>query len=106
MASARRKVPAERDKFVERQIAGLAGAQHGVVSRRQLLALGISGSVIARRVDTGRLHTVHRGVYTVGHTVLGKHGRWIAAVLACGPHAALGYALPRRSGACAEATAR
>jgi len=34
---------------------------------------------------------VHSGVYAVGHPVLGYRGRWMAAVLACGPGAALGY---------------
>ena len=32
-----------------------------------------------------RLHRVHRGVYAVGHRRLTGHGRWMAAVLACGP---------------------
>ena len=35
---------------------------------------------------------IHRGVYAVGHTVLGLRGHWMAAVLACGPGAALSHA--------------
>jgi hypothetical protein len=35
--------------------------------------------------------TLHRGVYAVGHRVLTRHGRWMAAVLACGPTAALSH---------------
>jgi hypothetical protein len=31
-------------------------------------------------------------VYAVGHSVLGPDGRWMAAVLACGPHARLSHA--------------
>ena len=40
----------------------------------------------------GRLHAVHRGVYAVGHVVLGMEGRRWAAVLACEPGAALSHA--------------
>jgi hypothetical protein len=75
----------------DRTIATLAGRQHGVVSRRQLRAIGLSETAIDRRVARGRLHPVHRGVYAVGHRVLGVHGRWMAAVLACGPGAALSH---------------
>ena len=39
---------------------------------------------IERRVGAGRLHPLHRGVYAVGHTVLTKEGRWMAATLATG----------------------
>jgi very-short-patch-repair endonuclease len=76
----------------DRAVAALAGAQHGVVARVQLRDLGLTGAAIDRRVATGRLHVVHRGVYAVGHPVLGRHGRWLAAVLACGPGAALSHA--------------
>src|SRR3954451_23261816 len=47
---------------------------------------------IDRRVALGRLHVVHQGVFAVGHTVLTRSGRWMAAVLACGPDAALSHA--------------
>ncbi|MEA2289197.1 MAG: hypothetical protein QOD55_1194 [Solirubrobacteraceae bacterium] len=73
-------------------MAALAARQHGVVARGQLRALGLKGTAIAHRVRAGRLHRVHRGVYAVGHPVLGAHGRWMAAVLACGPTAALSHA--------------
>jgi hypothetical protein len=56
-----------------------------VVSRRQLLELGIGAGAIKYRVAPGRLHRIHNGVYAVGHTVLGWQGRMMAAVLACGP---------------------
>src|SRR3954463_2764829 len=91
MSRARRKVPAEREESDEQLLAGLARRQHGVVARRQLLALGLSSSAIGRRIDVGRLYVVHAGVYAVGHPVLSQPGRWAAAVLACGPGAALGY---------------
>jgi very-short-patch-repair endonuclease len=76
---------------VDQRIAALAAIQHGVVARRQLLALGIGSDVIQDRRENGRLHTVHRGVYAVGHTVLSQRGRWMAAVLAAGPGAVLSH---------------
>ena len=65
-------------------IAALAGEQHGVVARTQLLVLGLTERQIDRRVQTRRLHRVHYGVYAVGHRVLTREGRWMAAVLATG----------------------
>jgi very-short-patch-repair endonuclease len=75
----------------ERQIAALAGRQHGVVAYRQLQALGFGRGAIGRRVSAGRLHRVHFGVYAVGHRVVSLHGRWMAAVLACGDLAVLSH---------------
>src|SRR5262245_23747100 len=46
-------------------LAELAGAQHGVVSHSQLLALGYSPAAIGRSLVGGRLHRLHRGVYAV-----------------------------------------
>ncbi len=43
----------------------------------------------ARRA--GRLHRLHPGVYAVGHRVVSREGRWLAAVLACGAEAALSH---------------
>jgi very-short-patch-repair endonuclease len=51
--------------------------------------------MVQRRIDTGRLLRLHRGVYAVGHAQLRPEGRWLAAVLAAGP----GAALSRRSAA-------
>ncbi len=63
-------------------IAGLAARQHGVVSRCQLLALGVSSSAIGRRVAAGKPHPLYRGVFAVGHRVVSLKGRWMAATLA------------------------
>lgn len=73
------------------QVASLAARQHGAVSRRQLLGLGLSGRQIDGAAKAGRLHRVHRGVFAVGHPRLSELGRWSAAVLACGSGAGLGY---------------
>jgi very-short-patch-repair endonuclease len=63
-----------------------------VVTFDQLLSAGLSPATITRRVQSGRLHRVHRGVYAVGHGRLTDKGRWSAAVLACGGGAVLSHA--------------
>ncbi|HWF71765.1 MAG TPA: type IV toxin-antitoxin system AbiEi family antitoxin domain-containing protein [Solirubrobacteraceae bacterium] len=72
-------------------MAALADRHHGVVARRQLLKLGYTPREIDRRLEAGRLHAVHRGVYAVGRRKLTIRGRWMAAVLACGPGAVLSH---------------
>lgn len=72
-------------------IADLARRQHGVVSRAQLLALGMGEDAIDWRVKSRKLHRVHTGVYAVGHLALTRNGRFMAAVLACGEGAALSH---------------
>jgi very-short-patch-repair endonuclease len=62
----------------------LARAQHGVVTRKQLLALGLTRHGIEHRRARGRLHLVTRGIYAVGRPGLTLNGRRMAAVLACG----------------------
>ena len=69
----------------------LANAQHGVIARWQLLALGFTPKAIEHRLATGRLHFVFRGVYAVGRPGLSREGVWMAAVLACGETAALSH---------------
>src|SRR5258705_6283166 len=69
----------------------LAGRQHGVVARRQLLALGFNRREIEHRLARGRLHLVMHGVYAVGWPELTRERRWMAAVLACGNDAMLSH---------------
>ncbi|OJU84558.1 MAG: hypothetical protein BGO11_16190 [Solirubrobacterales bacterium 70-9] len=66
-------------------------AQHGVVSRAQLEALGFSRRGIEHRTQSGRLFLVARGIYAVGRQELTPDGRWMAAVLACGDGAVLSH---------------
>ena len=73
-----------------RLVAALAAEQHGVVSRAQLVGVGLGRRAIEHRISRGLLHPVHRGVYAVGHTRLPREGFWLAAVLAAGPGAFLG----------------
>jgi hypothetical protein len=72
-------------------IARIAAQQHGVVAAKQLSTAGLGRSAITERVRSGRLHRIHRGVYAVGHSGLSWHGRWMAAVLACGEGAVLSH---------------
>jgi very-short-patch-repair endonuclease len=69
----------------ERAIAELAARQHGVVAASQLRELGFSRWAIEHRLETGRLHRIHRGVYSAGHPHLGIRGRWMAAALSYEP---------------------
>jgi hypothetical protein len=69
----------------------LAERQHWVVTRAQLLGLGVHPQAIKHRVATGRLHPVASGVYAVGRPQLTREGRWMAAVLSCGPGAVLSH---------------
>lgn len=72
-------------------MATLAESQHGVVSRQELLALGLRSSTIARRIEQGHLHRLHCGVYAVGHARLSDDARRVAAVLAAGPGAIISH---------------
>jgi very-short-patch-repair endonuclease len=76
---------------LERALAELAERQWGVVSLEQLRASGFGDGAIKSRARSGRLHRLHRGVYAVGHRSLRREGRFVAAVLACGPGAVLSH---------------
>jgi predicted transcriptional regulator of viral defense system len=69
----------------------LAARQHGVVTVAQLVALGFGAGAIKYRGRVGRLHLLHRGVYAVGHRPPSPLATAMAAVLACGPDAALSH---------------
>lgn len=69
----------------------LAGRQHGVVARRQLLEMGFGRKAIEGRLKRGNLHEVFRGVYVAGSRRIGRRGRWMAAVLAVGDGALLSH---------------
>lgn len=71
-------------------LSGLAGRQHGVVARWQLLEAGVGKRAIDTRLG-GRLLPIYRGVYAVGYAVARIESRWMAAVLAAGPGAVLSH---------------
>lgn len=63
-----------------------------MLARWQLLEHGVTADAIRHRIATGRLHPLWRGVYSIGRPQVSRHGRWMAAVLSCGRHAALSHA--------------
>jgi very-short-patch-repair endonuclease len=69
----------------------LARRQHGVVTRAQLVELGMGTEAIRWRLADGRLHRLMRGIYAVGRPGVSIRGRWMAATLACGPRALLSH---------------
>jgi Transcriptional regulator, AbiEi antitoxin len=78
-----------QNRTVERELARIASAQHGVVSRTQLLHAGLTVAQIKYGLRTGALLREHRGVYRVGHRAPSVEARYLAAVLACGEGALL-----------------
>ena len=74
---------------VERVIARLASRAHGVVTRVELLAAGVTAEEVRRRVRKGALIRVYPGVYRVGHRAPSTQAIYLAAVKACGPGAVL-----------------
>jgi len=78
-----------KGRTAEVSLARIATGQHGLVTRGQLLAAGISSSAIDRRVLKGALIVQHRGVFRVGHAAPNREARFLAAVLACGARALL-----------------
>ncbi|MFI5040070.1 MAG: type IV toxin-antitoxin system AbiEi family antitoxin domain-containing protein, partial [Solirubrobacterales bacterium] len=93
MGRKRREIPAFRiPPSTDLRLAAVAGRQYGVISLDQLRALGLSRSAVQDRAYSGRLHRIHHCTYSlVPLTLLGRDGRAMAAVLACGPGAVLSH---------------
>jgi hypothetical protein len=68
---------------LEERLAEIAARQHGVVTRAQLLAVGLTPRAIQGRLESGRMRLLHRGVYLDG-PIEPTWGRVMAAVLASG----------------------
>ncbi len=75
---------------IERRIAAIAARQHAVVTTGQLVEAGLSASAIDRRLRSGRLTALHRGVYLAVPLQLPRT-REMAAVLASGAGALLSH---------------
>jgi hypothetical protein len=73
----------------EEKCAAMAKASHGIVTRAELLAAGLSAREIERRQERGYLIPEFRAVYRVGHRAPSLEARYMAAVKACGAGAAL-----------------
>jgi very-short-patch-repair endonuclease len=70
----------------------IAGRQDGIVTREQLLAARVSPTAIRRGLRSGRVHRMHRGVYSaVAPGLLTEEGHLVAALLAVGHGALLSH---------------
>lgn len=85
--SARRLRPRRWDL----EIAWIANRQHGLISLEQLEGIGMDRRTAAAREQSGRLHRIHRGVYSVGHVGSTPEAAFLAGVLACGPGTVLSH---------------
>ncbi|MEX2529939.1 MAG: type IV toxin-antitoxin system AbiEi family antitoxin domain-containing protein [Gemmatimonadota bacterium] len=74
----------------DERIAGLAVRQHGAITHGQLTSLGVSTSAISRKLASGWLRRIHRGVYGVVSIESIRAGE-MAAVLAGGRSAFLSH---------------
>jgi len=86
-----RRSPVSVTGTADRRIAALAAHQRGRVARRQLLAAGLRPGAITRRIASGRLVAVHRGVYGAGHAAVGPWTRETEALLALREGAVLSH---------------
>lgn len=75
---------------IEERVVALAVRQHGVVTRSQLIAAGVSTAAIGRGAASLRLRRLHRGVYLIGPIYTGR-AREMAAALSGGPDAHLSH---------------
>ena len=71
------------------QAAETAAEQFGAISRRQLLAQGITSAQVRSWIRRGLLHCRHPGVYAWGRDELSAQGELAAALLYAGPGARL-----------------
>jgi Transcriptional regulator, AbiEi antitoxin len=78
-----------QDRTVDQIIGYLASRSHGVVSREELVSVGVTRAEIETRLRNGGLIPIHRGVYRVGHQAPSVLARYMAAVKACGEGALL-----------------
>jgi very-short-patch-repair endonuclease len=91
MGGSNERAAGQEGPGVDSKVWRIVDAQYGVIARAQLLELGLSRHAIQHRLARGRLRLVSSGVYVVGRPELTRHGRWMAAVLACGTTAMLSH---------------
>jgi hypothetical protein len=80
---------AHEPRTAERIIRRIASLAHGIVTRAELLAAGVSVDEIVHRLRIGALIPMYRGVYRVGHAAPSVLADYMAAVKACGEGALL-----------------
>jgi very-short-patch-repair endonuclease len=75
---------------MDESVRALAAQQHGLVTRTQLIGLGMRADSIQWQVRSGRLICHHRGVYRIGPLTVAR-AQEMSAVLACGPAAVVSH---------------
>ena len=80
---------ATRSRTADAVIARIARTQHGVVTRSQLRAAGLTNNEIHGRLSRGGLIAIFPGVFRAGHAAPSMLATYMAAVLACGDGALL-----------------
>jgi very-short-patch-repair endonuclease len=90
----------------ERRLAAIATRQDGLVARPQLIALGFTRREIERRIKSGSLIVLFRGVYAVGHRALSDRAWMRAALMTTGADALLAGSTAARAYALVQALAR
>jgi very-short-patch-repair endonuclease/predicted transcriptional regulator of viral defense system len=84
-----------KNESIRDQIRAITARQHGVVTRAQLLELGLTSAVVDGWIRSHRLRRLHRGVYLGGAFVgslAPERSREMAAVLAASPEAWVSHA--------------
>ena len=74
---------------MEQICAALGSRSHGIVTRSEVLAAGVTQREIERRHERGYLIVEFPGVYRVGHWAPSLEATYMAAVKACGQGAVL-----------------
>jgi predicted transcriptional regulator of viral defense system/very-short-patch-repair endonuclease len=74
-----------KQRTASERLGDLATRQHGIVSARQLKAVGFTDELVTAGVRRGQLRRLHRRVYAVGHEALTWEGWCVAAVAANAP---------------------
>ncbi|HEX2195919.1 MAG TPA: type IV toxin-antitoxin system AbiEi family antitoxin domain-containing protein, partial [Actinomycetota bacterium] len=64
-----------------KELAGIARRQHGIVTRAQARALGVSVSAMARAVERGEWQRVHPGIFRIDRGADALTSLMVAAVL-------------------------
>lgn len=84
-----------QNRGVERNLSSavgkIANRQGGIISRQQVLQTGMSPDAVRSKVKYGKLHAIHRGVYTVDSGPLTRQAQLWAALLAAGRGAVLSH---------------
>lgn len=81
-------MPSRESSWV-RRTAGFAAHHHWVISRAELVGLGMPLSTIDSWLESGRLVPLLHAVYGYGRDIESSESAWRAALLAAGPGAAL-----------------